>query len=163
MTYSEKLRDPRWQKMRLKIMERDGFQCQHCGSKEGTLNVHHRFYRKGASPWDYEDSALVTLCEDCHTMAEKERDYIQQSCAGPSSKQQFIARILKAQDSTLDGFCPYLDQAITGLDFFLRQAELCRVDPCGLEHINHAFRYVVVPLGQCTAQIEHRAIFGDDA
>lgn len=30
MTYSQKLRDPRWQKKRLEILERDSFTCQHC-------------------------------------------------------------------------------------------------------------------------------------
>lgn len=66
LTYSEKLRDPRWQKMRLLIMERDGFTCRHCRSAEKTLNVHHHFYTKGAMPWEYETDDLITLCEDCH-------------------------------------------------------------------------------------------------
>ena len=30
------------------------------------LNVHHKFYIKGLAPWEYEDDALITLCEDCH-------------------------------------------------------------------------------------------------
>lgn len=64
--YSKKLRDPRWQKMRLQIMERDEFVCQSCFDGESTLNVHHRYYEKGASPWDYPAEALVTLCEACH-------------------------------------------------------------------------------------------------
>lgn len=69
-TYSEKLRDPRWQRKRLEIMERDGFACSHCRNTEVTLNVHHRIYRKNAMPWDYEDEVFITLCEDCHTLAE---------------------------------------------------------------------------------------------
>ena len=64
--YFEKLKDPRWQKKRLEIMERDEFKCSHCGDDEKTLNVHHKFYRKGANPWDYPDDALMTLCEPCH-------------------------------------------------------------------------------------------------
>lgn len=63
-TYYEKLKDPRWQKKRLKIMERDDFCCQRCGESELTLNVHHLSY--GKNPWDVEDSELITLCEDCH-------------------------------------------------------------------------------------------------
>lgn len=66
MTYSEKLRDPRWQKKRLKIMERDEFMCQKCQDKDSTLNVHHRIYFKEREPWEYEDWCLVTLCETCH-------------------------------------------------------------------------------------------------
>jgi hypothetical protein len=65
-TYSEKLRDPRWQKMRLKVLERDGWACQRCGREDITLNVHHRDYAVGRDPWDYMDCLLVTLCEDCH-------------------------------------------------------------------------------------------------
>lgn len=65
--YSEKLRDPRWQKKRLEIMSRDDFKCVVCEHDEITLNVHHTFYRKGADPWDYPNSSLVTLCERCHS------------------------------------------------------------------------------------------------
>ena len=66
-TYSEKLKDPRWQKKRLEVMERDHFQCQSCFDDTSTLNVHHRVaYRNGDDPWEYELDELVTLCEDCH-------------------------------------------------------------------------------------------------
>ena len=30
------------------------------------LNVHHKYYILGKKPWEYEDNALVTLCENCH-------------------------------------------------------------------------------------------------
>lgn len=63
--YIKKLRDPRWQKMRLKIMERDEYACRQCGDSENTLNVHHCYY-DDKEPWDYESSSLLTLCEDCH-------------------------------------------------------------------------------------------------
>ncbi len=72
-TYWEKLRDPRWQKKRLQVMERDGFECQECGDKTSTLNVHHKFYRSKADPWDYESEWLVTLCESCHRTVEAGR------------------------------------------------------------------------------------------
>jgi hypothetical protein len=64
--YSEKFKDPRWQKKRLEILERDEFTCQLCGDKESTLHVHHWYYEKGKDPWEYPDMALITLCEDCH-------------------------------------------------------------------------------------------------
>lgn len=64
--YSERLKDPRWQKKRLQIMERDGFTCRLCSDTETTLNVHHLFYEKGADPWDYPDLSLLTVCEPCH-------------------------------------------------------------------------------------------------
>ena len=64
-TYSEKLKDPRWQKKRLKILNRDNFTCRHCGDKEKTLHVHHKMYFS-VEPWEYEDFLLITLCKDCH-------------------------------------------------------------------------------------------------
>lgn len=65
-SYSEKLKDPRWQKLRLQIFERDQWKCQICGDDESTLNVHHRWYDRGAEPWEASPECLVTLCETCH-------------------------------------------------------------------------------------------------
>jgi len=67
--YWQKLKDPRWQRKRLEIMERDNFECQNCGDKDTTLNVHHGYYEKGVDPWEYPDNSLVTLCEPCHLAA----------------------------------------------------------------------------------------------
>lgn len=64
--YSDKLRDPRWQKKRLEIFERDDWTCQSCFNSESTLVVHHRRYIADRDPWDYPDSLLITLCENCH-------------------------------------------------------------------------------------------------
>ena len=64
-TYAEKLKDPRWQKKRLMIFERDGFTCRNCQSKKKTLHVHHLWY-VGGNPWDAPMDALITLCGDCH-------------------------------------------------------------------------------------------------
>lgn len=63
-TWKDKLRDPQWQKLRLKIMERDGWRCSACGSSDDTLNVHHAKY--GSDPWDTAPKYLQTLCERCH-------------------------------------------------------------------------------------------------
>lgn len=51
-------------------MERDEFCCTVCQDGESTLNVHHHYYTKGADPWEYDDKALTTLCEDCHKHIE---------------------------------------------------------------------------------------------
>lgn len=64
--YWELLRDPRWQRKRLEILQRSDFTCEECGDGRTTLNVHHKLYRKGANPWDYDNSELVALCEQCH-------------------------------------------------------------------------------------------------
>lgn len=65
MTYAEKLRDPRWQKKRLQILERDYWCCQSCSDGTKNLQVHHLFYAK-RDPWDYPDDAYQTLCDECH-------------------------------------------------------------------------------------------------
>lgn len=70
-TYAEKLRDPRWQKKRLEVMERDGFECKRCRDKSSTLTVHHLCYLKKTEPWDYDKCFMVTLCENCHKHVEQ--------------------------------------------------------------------------------------------
>jgi len=64
-SYSDLLKDPRWQRKRLEILDRDGWTCRECSSREKTLHVHHRSY-DGRKPWEYEEDLLLTLCEDCH-------------------------------------------------------------------------------------------------
>lgn len=64
-SYSEKLRDPRWQKKRLCVMQRDRFACRDCGDEKSTLQVHHCYYEKGG-PWMTRDIFLLTLCYPCH-------------------------------------------------------------------------------------------------
>lgn len=75
-TYAEKLRDPRWQKKRLEIMQRANFKCELCGCDDETLNIHHGFYeygylRKYKQPWDYPSKTLWCLCENCHLTAHQ--------------------------------------------------------------------------------------------
>lgn len=65
MTYSEKLKHPKWQKKRLEILQRDNFTCRHCGDTETTLHVHHEKYT-GKNPWDADNDDLITICLDCH-------------------------------------------------------------------------------------------------
>lgn len=69
--YSERLKDPRWQRKRLEIMQRSDFKCEHCGSSISTLNVHHGYYRRGAMPWEYDNDVLHCLCENCHDAIER--------------------------------------------------------------------------------------------
>jgi hypothetical protein len=64
--YSEKLKDPRWQKKRLHIFERDRWTCVFCGGSDESLNVHHLCYFPRTEPWEYDEIFLMTLCEPCH-------------------------------------------------------------------------------------------------
>ena len=65
ISYSQKLRDPRWQRKRLEILQRDGWRCLSCQSETKTLQVHHVVYQR-REPWDYPDHCYQTFCEDCH-------------------------------------------------------------------------------------------------
>lgn len=67
MTYSEKLKDPRWQKKRLEIFNRDDWTCQKCKATDKTLVVHHLKY--SGEPWEIENEYLKTLCESCHELS----------------------------------------------------------------------------------------------
>lgn len=77
--YSEKLKDPRWQKKRLEVLERDGFMCQMCACGE-PLQIHHIKYITGLEPWDYDPKFLVALCAWCHASVSgiwlRERKYV---------------------------------------------------------------------------------------
>jgi 5-methylcytosine-specific restriction endonuclease McrA len=80
-TYWEKLRDPRWQKRRLEVMQRAGFKCETCHDDSTTLNVHHKIYRKGAEPWEYADSELMCICEPCHEAATNSKKSLDEALA----------------------------------------------------------------------------------
>lgn len=73
-SYLKKLKDPRWQKRRLEILERDGWQCQSCGDTKNTLHVHHTAYFHNCDPWLYPDILLITLCEECHESEHNKED-----------------------------------------------------------------------------------------
>ncbi len=83
MSYAELLKDPRWQKKRLEIMERDEWTCKACGDTKATLTVHHKSYRmvdgKFVDIWDYPGDDLITLCEECHSQEEENLDFIKKN------------------------------------------------------------------------------------
>ena len=65
--YKSQYLHPKWQKKRLKILNRDDFKCCRCKSEEKTLHVHHKYYiNDGRKVWEYPNEALITLCEGCH-------------------------------------------------------------------------------------------------
>lgn len=72
MPNSSQYLDPRWQQLRLRVFERDGWKCRMCEKNSKTLHVHHPVYHAFAEgPWDYDVDELVTLCTDCR---KEERD-----------------------------------------------------------------------------------------
>ena len=53
-----------YRKLRIEVLERDGWRCQSCGSSD-CLQVHHICFRSRLG--DDEDENLITLCADCHS------------------------------------------------------------------------------------------------
>lgn len=92
--YATKLRDPRWQKRRLEILQRDDWECQCCCDKETTLNVHHRWYENDKEPWDASDDALVTLCETCHQYETDNRRVYEGQVIRAMQKRFFAADLV---------------------------------------------------------------------
>lgn len=85
--YQKKLLDPRWQKKRLEILERDNWCCQSCGDKEETLHVHHKKYN--GDPWDIENKYLVTFCATCHEFEEADKKVFKDNAVDWVSKSSF--------------------------------------------------------------------------
>ena len=58
-------KDPRWQRKRLEILDRDNFACVACGATDKELHVHHIKY--AAELWEADTDDLQTLCTACHS------------------------------------------------------------------------------------------------
>jgi hypothetical protein len=103
-TYAEKLLDPRWQKLRLRVFERDKWKCRCCGNSDATLNAHHPVYHPlSEGPWDYEIDAIITLCSECHADEHMGLD---------SSKANVLLAIVKMgywASFEMDAFCDVLN------------------------------------------------------
>lgn len=110
-TYGEKLKDPRWQKRRLQVFERDEWACQLCSSTDSTLNVHHRWYQ--GEPWDAPDEALVTLCEPCHDFESRHRANMEQGLLRELRKVYFACELdvlsVLSECPTVDGHVTWPD------------------------------------------------------
>jgi len=63
---TNKYKHPKWQKTRLRIMERDAWKCVACLDESSTLCVHHKRYSR--TLWGVSDDDLQTLCESCHSL-----------------------------------------------------------------------------------------------
>ncbi len=74
MTYKQKLRDPRWQKKRLEVLQRANWKCEECGSPDDSLQVHHSHYYRCLEPWDCPLELLSALCEIHHVQRQNIED-----------------------------------------------------------------------------------------
>ena len=66
----------RWERMRWRVFERDGWRCLECGAA-GRLECDHRIpMDRGGKPWDINN--LQSLCRGCHiAKTRKERRFAQ--------------------------------------------------------------------------------------
>jgi hypothetical protein len=74
LSYSEKLRDPRWQRRRLEVMNAADWRCEDCRCARDAkpLDVHHCAYL--GQPWEADDGLLMALCRDCHAYRQERED-----------------------------------------------------------------------------------------
>lgn len=71
--YLDYLQSDGWKEKRQLRLQKDSFKCQLCG-KDNNLQVHHLNYRNlGKENIDHD---IITLCEGCHKIAHKNKDYI---------------------------------------------------------------------------------------
>lgn len=61
--YFNYMRSAKWQKLRARCFERDGYQCRKCGSAKN-LEMHHTAYKHLRQSEEINDAA--TLCRSCH-------------------------------------------------------------------------------------------------
>lgn len=66
LEWSEQYKHPNWQKVRLKVLQRDNFSCTRCGNRHLMLHVHHLKYESCKYVWEIPLYFLTTLCENCH-------------------------------------------------------------------------------------------------
>ncbi|MCX7257277.1 MAG: hypothetical protein NTZ64_11205 [Polaromonas sp.] len=62
-------RSREWKIFRNEVIRLDGGACSNCGktaSDGAILQVHHKQYFSGRSPWDYPYNLCETLCKGCH-------------------------------------------------------------------------------------------------
>lgn len=105
--YAEMLKDPRWQKKRLQILERDNWTCRDTGKTDEQLQVHHCWYAKGP-PWETPDEYLLTLCKSAH-----------------ERRQALELRAKKALGLIMAGCRDDPDDDINSLEGFVHSLESC--------------------------------------
>jgi hypothetical protein len=77
-----------YRRLMKRVLERDGWRCQKCGSLED-LQVHHRIKR--SQQGDDALANLVTLCAYCH-MAEHGQPFYSVAAATACSKPNYARR-----------------------------------------------------------------------
>lgn len=93
LSWSEQYRHPNWQRKRLEALSVAQWECQNCGARDVTLNVHHKRYVKGRQAWDYELTELAVLCEPCHEVEHQSRDLLMRLIADGAATTAAVSLI----------------------------------------------------------------------
>ncbi len=102
--YSDKLKDPRWKRKRVEILERADYKCEACEKEDEPLQIHHGYYERNLEPWDYDEDTLHCLCEECHSMAELMREIIYKEIGriNPSHYKNVLSEVLKIKKEAVN-------------------------------------------------------------
>lgn len=110
MRYAEKLKDPRWQRKRLEIFQRDNFTCLASGATDEPLCVHHMRYH--GDPWDTPDDELETVCLDVNILIEPFAKYFRRQQVDYAMPGRIIWKALLETESLRRerGKCLFADE-----------------------------------------------------
>lgn len=106
MNYAQQIKDPRWQRKRLEVLELHNFQCQKCRSKDEELHVHHPFYKRWAMIWEYDKKELECLCHKCHKDGHEIDEQIKKELAICINKPLILAYIMGLNASNVKKAVP---------------------------------------------------------
>ena len=88
--YSNLLKNPKWQKKRLEVLEAMGFKCENCGKDDQELQVHHRIYSANLKPWEHDIKTMAVWCENCHKSYHQNKDYILKNLSYASPRGLYV-------------------------------------------------------------------------
>ena len=120
--YSKRLKDPRWQRKRLEVMERDNFTCRDTGATDEPLNVHHCWYAKGG-PWETPSEYMLTLTEGAHERRQELESHIKREIGGivsqlsPDELKAFSRQVLSCRYAMERNLVPGAKPAVLPLPF----------------------------------------------
>ena len=121
--YGKRLSDPRWQRRRLEVLERDSWRCTWCGEGREELQVHHGYYERGrVDPWEYDMTTLYSLCDNCHERAENARASVYRRLRSLHPRHHLdvwqllgqVEQLLKRDERALQGASATLDDKRAG-------------------------------------------------
>ena len=76
------------------------------------LNIHHTYYIEGRKPWEYDNEARVTLCEDCHKKRHETSDVPLYD-----SNKRLISNLIRCDRCGGSGYLPQFSHVEHGICF----------------------------------------------